>query len=97
MKGRCTLSPRAELDLEEIWDYTAKRWGLDQAEIYTRQIWHDMQSVATQPDIARSCSDVRTGYYKYYSGSHAIFFRLTDSGIDVVRILHERMDIDRHL
>jgi toxin ParE1/3/4 len=97
MTGRCILSPRAALDLDEIWDYTAKRWGLDQAETYTRQLWRDMQGAAAQPTIARSCSEVRAGYYKYCSGSHVIFFRLIDRGIDVVRILHERMDFERHL
>ena len=97
MTGRCILSPRAESDFDAIWDYTAKRWGLDQAETYTRQLWRDMQGVAAQPTIARSCSEVREGYYKYFSGSHVIFFRLTDGGIDVVRILHERMDFERHL
>lgn len=97
MTGRCILSPRAELDLDEIWDYTAERWGLEQAETYTRQLWRDIQNVAAQPAIARSCSDVRAGYYKYCSGSHIIFFRLTDSGIDVVRILHQRMDVEKHI
>ena len=39
MTGRFVLSPRAESDLDEIWDYTAERWGLDQTETYTRDIW----------------------------------------------------------
>jgi hypothetical protein len=34
MTERCNLSPRAALDLDEIWDYTAKRWGVEQAETY---------------------------------------------------------------
>lgn len=40
---------------------------------------------------------MRAGYYKFRSGSHVFFFRLTDSGIDVVRILHGRMDFEKHL
>lgn len=97
MTRRCLLSPKAQADLDVIWENTVKRWGLDQAEVYTRQLWRDMQSIAMQPTIARSCSEVREGYYKYRSGSHVIFFRRMDDGIDVVRILHERMDFERHL
>jgi toxin ParE1/3/4 len=40
---------------------------------------------------------VRSGYLKYRSGSHFVFYRLTEGGIDVVRILHTRMDFERHL
>jgi toxin ParE1/3/4 len=28
---------------------------------------------------------------------HLLFYRLTDDGVDIVRILHERMDFGRHL
>jgi toxin ParE1/3/4 len=97
MTGRFVLTPRAEGDLDEIWDYTADRWGLDQAETYTRQLWTDMRAVAARPAIGRPCPEVRPGYHKYPSGSHVLFYRLIPAGIDVVRILHERMDHERHL
>lgn len=94
MTGRHTLSPRAQGDLDEIWTYTVKRWGIDQAAFYTRQIARD---VAAQPMMGRACPDIRAGYHKYPSGSHVLFYRLIQDGIDVVRILHERMDFGRHL
>jgi toxin ParE1/3/4 len=97
MKGRFVLRPRAQDDLDEIWDYTADGWGLDQAETYIRQLWKDIQTVADRPSLGRECSEVRPGYRKYPSGSHVVFYRLTDDGIDVVRILHERMDYERHI
>jgi toxin ParE1/3/4 len=97
MTGRFVLSPRAKTDLDEIWDYTADRWGLDQAATYTRDIWQRIQAVAERPTFGQGCSDVRAGYFKISCGSHVLFYRLTADGIDVVRILHERMDYDRHL
>ena len=36
MKRRFVLKPRAQADLDEIWDYTVDRWGIDQAETYLR-------------------------------------------------------------
>jgi toxin ParE1/3/4 len=97
MTGRYTLSPRAQGDLDEIWTYTVNRWGTEQAEFYIRQIGRNIETVAAQPVIGRACPEVRAGYYKYPSGSHVLFYRLMDGGIDIVRILHERMDFGRHL
>jgi toxin ParE1/3/4 len=94
--GRYTISPRARGDLDDIWTYTERRWGLDQAEFYTRQIGRDIVTVAAQPKMGRACSDIRAGYYKYSTGSHVLFYHLIDGGIDIVRILHERMDFGRH-
>jgi toxin ParE1/3/4 len=31
------------------------------------------------------------------SGAHVIFYREIAAGIDIVRILHRRMDVPRHL
>jgi toxin ParE1/3/4 len=91
------LSPRAQADLDEIWNYTERQWGIDQAETYIRQLWQDIEAIAIRPTIGRPCSEVRAGYSKVRSGSHILFYRLGKSGIDVVRILHERMDFERHL
>jgi toxin ParE1/3/4 len=97
MKGRFVLRPRAQADLDEIWDYTADRWGLDQAETYTRRLWKDIRTLADNPTLGRECNEVRPGYRHYPSGSHVRFYRLADDGIDVVRILHERIDYERHI
>jgi plasmid stabilization system protein ParE len=35
--SRFTLSPRAQADLDEIWDYIVKYWGVEK-EFYARQI-----------------------------------------------------------
>ena len=40
---------------------------------------------------------MQPGYRQYPSGSHALFYSLIDGGIDVVRILHECMDHERHI
>jgi toxin ParE1/3/4 len=97
VSGRYTLSPRAQLDLEGIWDHTEKRWGIAKAEEYTIQLWRQIEAVADNPASGRECAEIRAGYFKYRSGSHFLFYRLTEAGIDIVRILHERMDFPRHL
>jgi len=97
MSDHVVLSPRAQEDLDEIWNYTEDRWGLDQAETYTRQLWKDIAVVANRPSLGRECKEVRRGYRMYPSGSHVLFHRQAADGIDVVRILHERMDCERYI
>lgn len=96
MTGQYVLSPLAKLDIENIWNHTAQHWGIDQAEIYTRQLRNHIETVAKQPALASACPEVRAGYYKYPSGAHLLFFRIIDGDIDVVRILHQRMDFMQH-
>jgi toxin ParE1/3/4 len=96
MTGRAVLSPRAQGDLEDIWDYTMKRWGPEQAEFYVRQLWQHIDAAARRPTIGRACPEVRAGYYKYASGSHILFYRRVEGDIDIVRILHKRMDFGQH-
>jgi len=95
--SRIILSPRAKLDLSEIWDYTFSQWGVEQAEKYVRELWSTMGHSASDSTKSVDIGDVRRGYRKSRSGSHVIFFKATDDGIDVVRILHQRMDFERHL
>jgi toxin ParE1/3/4 len=98
VSGRYLLSPAAQADLEQIWDYTHDRWGVDQAEEYLRELQHAIDRAAANPRIGHACNEIRPGYRKLAAGSHTLFYRVTaDDLIDVVRILHQRMDVDRHL
>ncbi|RDH75640.1 type II toxin-antitoxin system RelE/ParE family toxin [Mycolicibacterium moriokaense] len=95
---RYVLSPAAQADLEDIFDYTCERWSADQAESYVREIQRAIERIAHSPFIGRSCDEVRAGYRRCAVGSHTLYYRVDrDELIDVVRILHKRMDVDRHL
>ncbi len=92
------LSPKAKADLSELWDYTYAEWGVEQAEQYVRDLWAVIEEQSRDLTKSVDIGDVRKGYRKARSGSHVIFFKVTKVGaIDVVRILHQKMDFDRHL
>lgn len=98
MSRQYLLSPAAQADLEQIWDYTYDRWGVDQAEAYLRELQHAIDRAAANPRIGRTCDEIRPGYRKLAAGSHTLFYRMAaEDVIDVVRVLHQRMDVDRHL
>ena len=91
------LSPAARADLEEIWDYTVERWGEAQAERYIRDIQKACEALSGGALVSRSAGDIRAGYRKAAVGSHVIYFRARSDPVQIVRILHRRMDVARHI
>jgi toxin ParE1/3/4 len=47
--------------------------------------------------ISRSRDDLRPGLQMASSGRHCVFFEADQSRILVIRVLHDRMDYERHL
>jgi len=94
--NRVTFSPAAIAELEDIWGYTAEQWGLDQAEQYIDRIRDACIGLANGEKQGRIVG-VREGYLKYATMRHLVFFREVDAGLVVIRVLHQRMDPDRHL
>ena len=90
------LSPLAETDLEEIWLYTFRQWSLEQADAYHHGIMKAVEGLASGIYVWQK-SNVLNGYWKYPVGRHVIFFRNPEGFLDVIRILHEEMDITLRL
>ncbi len=91
------LSPAAQSDLDGVFDYTVRQWGLEQAVRYMESLENACAALAAGPAQAQDCSDIRPGYRRATAGRHSIYFRIEDYGIAVVRILHHRMDTLQHL
>jgi toxin ParE1/3/4 len=91
------LSPAATRDLEGIWLYTFQEWGIAQAHRYVDDLAEAFDQLANNPQVGASCDHIRKGYRRSRVGRHAICFRITAYGIAIVRVLHDRMDAQRHL
>ncbi|EHC5873755.1 type II toxin-antitoxin system RelE/ParE family toxin [Salmonella enterica subsp. enterica serovar Eastbourne] len=86
------FSPAAEADIGEIWDYSADRWGGD----YTDAIRDACYALAR--GTKRGCPvEVFPDFQKYLCSSHVIYFLDYPPHLDVIRILHQRQDAQRHL
>ena len=90
------LSPLAEADLENIWTYTVETWSEEQAELYHASLTSACDGLARGIKMGR-VSNIREGYFKYAVGLHMIYFKQRDLGIDIIRVLHQSMDVSRHL
>lgn len=42
------------------------------------------------------CDDIRPGYCKYHVGRHLIFYCQFPEGLEIVRILYDRMDVETY-
>lgn len=91
-----SFTPRAERDIDEIFEYTADRWGHAQAEDYIGKIRARCAAIASGALVGRGASDIRPGYRRLWVGAHVIFYRAAQDRIEIIRILHARMDFTRH-
>jgi toxin ParE1/3/4 len=86
------LSPAARADLDAIWDHTAHKWSVGQAETYTRALAADMAFLVQHPQIAPERRETRPPVRLYRSGSHLIIYRVEVSWLHVLRIVHARQN-----
>ncbi|HHF7372731.1 type II toxin-antitoxin system RelE/ParE family toxin [Legionella bozemanae] len=91
------LYPKAIEDLESIYSYSTHEFGIKRTEDYILAIDSSFQRLADDPLIARKCDYIRPDLRAFNIGSHIIFFKTTDYGIAVIRVLHQSMDFNRHL
>jgi toxin ParE1/3/4 len=89
------LTPGARRDLAHIFDWSADRFGLAQADRYAFELSQAFQFTAENPGLARDASSIRAGLLRHVSGSHVIYMRISKDILTVVRILHGSMDAGR--
>lgn len=91
------ISPLAESDLEGIWLYTAKNWGIDQANKYILEIEDSIKAVGADPSKGKSSDKIRAGYFRRSVNSHMLFYTATDGAVIIRRVLHQSMQFDLHI
>jgi toxin ParE1/3/4 len=91
------FSQLAEADLLEIGAYTLRKWGEDQVVRYLDDLEACCEMLADSPALGRACDDIRPGLRRMESGLHVVFYRQETGGILVLRILHQRMLLPRHV
>ena len=91
------LLPRAISDLDEIWVYGANRWDRDQADSYLRSLNLAFERIGDGRVAGHKLPSKHTGFRQYRVTSHFVVFRKVDQLVEIARILHVRMDADRHI
>jgi toxin ParE1/3/4 len=93
------ISKEAENDLEKIWLYTFENWSFEQAERYLNLIFDEIDYLCIKPDSGFDFGNIRNGYWRSIVKSHFIFYKINSkkNELEVIRVLHEMMDIENQL
>ncbi len=98
MPGSFTLSKKAIEDLSAIWEYTIQEWFETQADKYYFMLLEIWQELADEKLSAKQYPEIQSDILGTRAGQHIIFFqRNKKSIIEVLRILHSRMDLPNRL
>ena len=91
------LSEAAKSDLVDIWVETDRQWGAAQADRYLDDIERALKGLIANLHMGSDCSDLLQGARKLITGRHLIFYEVDLDRIFVIRVLHQSMDVPRHL
>ena len=91
------LTPAAKSDLLEIWNYTIEKWGEKQAEKYLLDIEKKLEQLAANPELGKQRPEINLSYYSFPVKKHIIFYLQSGNHVDIIGILHEKMDINKNL
>ena len=92
------ISEKALEDINNIWIYTAENWSVEQADRYYNLIIDEIEYIVGNLNMARDFGKIRKSYKYSKVKSHLIFFKKDKKNeFEVVRVLHERMDIENRL
>ena len=103
-RWRVRLGAAAELDFANIVKWTAEKFGARQSRIYRDTLVRAIRELADGPDLtgSKARDEILPGLRTLHvarrgrRGSHILMYRAApQSTIEIVRILHDRMDLQR--
>ena len=94
---RVYKTAEAKEDLINIWSYTYKNWGEAQADLYHGELERAFELLADSPLICRLREELQPPVRLHHYNHHLIVYIEVESGINLVRVLHESMDYESHL
>jgi toxin ParE1/3/4 len=105
-RWRVRLGAAAELDFANIVKWTTENFGARQSRVYQSALVQAIGELAGGPEVSGSKArdEIMPGLRTIHiarqgrRGSHFLMYRVAaKSTIEIVRILHDRMDLQRHL
>ena len=92
---RYELSPSADADLEDIFDYTDQEFGMNQAIEYLNELERIFERLVENPELGRNRNEIKKGLRSFPKAEHIIFYRILSGHIRIVRVLHGNRDLPK--
>ena len=93
---RLRLAHSAERELTAIWTYTLSEWGEKRANNYLAALEQAFSQLLENPSMGKARPDIARCYRALTVKKHCIFYCIATESVDVLRILHGRMDAWTH-
>jgi len=91
------ISAEALSDIEDIWHYTFMKWSKDQADRYFNLIIKEIEFISKNPLQGKPVDIPLKNYRTTRVKSHLIFYRIKSERVEIIRILHQKMNTKRRL
>lgn len=91
------LVPAAKADLQDVWRYTADRWGEAQAENYMASLKRACHELMDSPLLGKPVPDVGEAVLVCRCRHHCIFYLETQEQVTFLAFMHEKRDALRHV
>ena len=92
---RLLWSPEAEEDLISIWRWSAREWSEEIADRHLFDIENACDRLIDDPMFGRARDELIRGVRSVPAHPHLVFYRIARRQVEVVRVLHQRMDAER--
>ena len=87
----------AETDLIGIWIYSFETWSEARADRYLDALEDGIGKLVGDPTNGNPRDELRQGYWSKRLEHHVVFYTFTDAELRIRRVLHEVMDLGRHV
>ncbi len=91
------LSPQAQNSLKQISRYTTENFGEQQKRKYIKLLREKMRGAANSPYKGQKRSEIKEGYHSIRAGRHHIYYRIQETHIEIIDVLHQSMEPGLHI
>ena len=91
------LSRAADRDLDDIYVYMFREFGVLQADVYFESLEACLAKLAENPLLGVDATNVRAGYRRFVHQRHTLYYRKIRPGVRIVRILGPGMSVERSI
>ena len=93
-KVHLSWSVDAEDDLLSVWRYGSEEWSADAADAHMRLVMHACARLMENPELGRKRDELISGLRSFVIDPHVVFYRLSGGAVEIVRVVHQREDIE---
>ncbi|HUF09206.1 MAG TPA: type II toxin-antitoxin system RelE/ParE family toxin [Rhodothermales bacterium] len=87
------ITPRARRDLLEIWEYIAVD-SEREADALADEFGGVFSLIDDNPHMGRARNEIQESLRSFPLRSYVIFYTSAEEGIEVIRVLHARQDVE---